>query len=361
MSNSHWREYITPGRTALGVVLIVLVTVCGWLLCEYRDRHREERARAAEAVASDGFEQRPITCMHVPLLGAYSCSVRFEHPEDADDYARYDLRAQQDMAKWGYGVFLTSIGTVFLSLVGVVLLFVTLQQTHETLKQAKAQTDLAKRAGDAQERLSSQSLAAVVATMQAAQRLASVDRAWINVDFIGSAPIERDAVPVWYNKRVAFSVRNVGRSPATIQGVLLRVYWHPGLSAWGQRNSDPISNNTGEVSGSVTWFADRDTQNVWPVQDERAVEFREDGEVILDAQSQRTLEGVLRFLNDDLDPADEMDRAHLNLSSFFFHCVVRYDDIHGIAHETEYYRKFRNAGGPERLPEPLHSKYNRHT
>lgn len=71
------------------------------------------------------------------ILAAFfgaECQVKDGRPEEADEHAQADLRAQQDMAEWALIVALVSIPGVIVSSLGLWALYWTFAQTREIAK-----------------------------------------------------------------------------------------------------------------------------------------------------------------------------------------------------------------------------------
>lgn len=159
MSDGDERPKSTLGLiTAAIISLVVLGAVTcfafwSWdSLSRYQDEQAAQREQAAQAYAEDANNGERRLCVRVAARRAEACVVEPEASEGERETAKSDLQAQQDMAQWGYGVLLASVGTFVLTLVGVGLLGWTLLATQQTLREAEAATEVAREIGQAQVR-----------------------------------------------------------------------------------------------------------------------------------------------------------------------------------------------------------------
>jgi len=124
--------------------MVIATFATGYLgIGEYKAQHAEERQAAAEYQAEHAQGGGERLCVTVPVGRYRSAEACAEQPPETDANAQYteaDLHAQQDMAVWAYGVFLASLGTLGLTGVGVILLWLTLSATREAVTETKNAT-----------------------------------------------------------------------------------------------------------------------------------------------------------------------------------------------------------------------------
>lgn len=188
MSEGDWRAIASIGGVILFSFLFGLTI---WLLSYHKEqRYDREAATGQQTEVAERYWQ--AACFPIPPTDALSCTVAEPAAEDGETYAVHDLHAQQDMALWALGVFLASMGTLFLTGVGVLLLWETLRATRETLREAKNAT-------------------------RAAMAAVHSERAWLSVipyDVAELTDSMIDGAPVRHSLGVRMNWVNAGRSPA---------------------------------------------------------------------------------------------------------------------------------------------------
>lgn len=134
MSGRYRRLYGPIG----GAALLVFALIGLGLAIGYRYQHADNRDQAAEDSANAGPKKFIAECAPVPKPGAPPCVMYAEEPEGADEYAKQDLKAQQDMAEWAFAMFWASMAGVAITFVGVLYVAATLNETRNAT--AAAQT-----------------------------------------------------------------------------------------------------------------------------------------------------------------------------------------------------------------------------
>lgn len=126
----------------MGVVLLVWGAVT---LALYQQQHTKEGEAAATYQAQSARGEIQAMCVQQPRSRSYTCTANVPVADEHDSYAEYDLRAQQDMARWAYAMAIIAFGSLLLTATGVVLLWWTLEATREavteTAKATKAADD----------------------------------------------------------------------------------------------------------------------------------------------------------------------------------------------------------------------------
>lgn len=122
------------------IILIVVLAVPVWM--GYSETHRDERENARAH-----YEQVRFTdCLSPDWSNASTClkeAIASEYDQTAE---YYDLKAQQDMAKWSLLMFgITAIGVGYIAM--------TLHATRSTLKEAERTTAAANRTVDETRRI----------------------------------------------------------------------------------------------------------------------------------------------------------------------------------------------------------------
>lgn len=136
MSQSYRRNALVALAGTLLGFTIILCAVFVWSEYQrgtneyeqYRQTTHNKQQQAAENIAS----KCNIVSAPSSLIGeCLKAEIQTYQHQDASDQ---DLKAQQDMAVWGFWMFVASAGGLALSAIGLVLLFVSLMQTRTTIK-----------------------------------------------------------------------------------------------------------------------------------------------------------------------------------------------------------------------------------
>lgn len=325
--------------TAIRIGLIALILMGGVILTPMALRVLNgkpgQQAQAADQTNEKAGEAESPTL--TPFDGGVN---EFGQPTAADprqaaqdERDKSDLQAQRNMAR---AAFIQAA----ISLVGLLALMATVKLARRTWVEAKRSADVAEAA----------------------------DRAWLFVDFAGKSPIERSS-PIHFATEVAFAMVNHGKTPAIIKKVRIVMYWFPWFVA-PVPPFDPVNSAKGIANVHLMGFRDEQGQE-WPIDFQpehiEALPLRPlPAEITLEGGGRvNTIRGRLTWEREDLQtdqPDSSEERAKLNLSNFFLRIFVDYEDVRGTSRETEYYRAVDNSGTRvERLPEPIHSRYNRRT
>lgn len=200
MPKRDWRSNLALGGLALAA--LVLLVWGAWALANYQSEHRQQSEQASQYQASSARGEAQATCVQQPRSRTYRCTADIPLAEARDPYAEHDLRAQQDMARWAFAVVLVSLGSLVLTALGVVLLWLTLKATNRTLEEAEKTTGQA----------------AIAATAAAAQAKTASDafmaerRPWLTFEATELGEIDNKTA---LNIPVRIRIRNVGGSIAT--------------------------------------------------------------------------------------------------------------------------------------------------
>lgn len=131
MSKRDRRQQTGARGIAVFSGICFVITLLAWAY--YSNIHRYERSGAAH----NHYRNSHVPCEPFTIATAVDCLLE----QDATDYEKtseyYDLKAQQDMAKWALLMLLvTSFGVVYIAL--------TLHASRETLREAGEATEAAK-------------------------------------------------------------------------------------------------------------------------------------------------------------------------------------------------------------------------
>ena len=134
MSDSYRRDTFKVGliATVVGAVLVFSYAAIVHF-SRYQNEHIEERQNASEHYRSEANE--PINlCLR--SFGEERFGERLRCLSEAIDSAadsaaaKYDLKAQQDMAEWAFAVVLISIAALIATIIGVGFVWATLRETR---------------------------------------------------------------------------------------------------------------------------------------------------------------------------------------------------------------------------------------
>lgn len=129
MSDGDWRPII-----ALGIVALLLFAPPAFQrFGSYQARHAEERIQASQYDTGASRQHGEARCSTVTGQGSFTCSIEIEQASEADAYAKYDLRAQQEMAQWALGVLIATIAGVAVTLAGLVFIVAAYRLNREQL------------------------------------------------------------------------------------------------------------------------------------------------------------------------------------------------------------------------------------
>lgn len=132
----------------LGLSVLVAGVWLSWLeFSAYQQRHSYERTSAAQYY-SDATQHGPSACRSIVneegLIGWFTCLLDKIGADGSVKQAEYDLKAQQDMAAWAFGMLIVTIWLSLISLLGVYFVWRTLVATREmamdTRRTGEAQT-----------------------------------------------------------------------------------------------------------------------------------------------------------------------------------------------------------------------------
>jgi len=113
----------------------------------YQKQHANERITAAEYQA-DAAESGLNACRTIMgesgVFDWFACLAENVAAEGNDKHAEYDLKAQQDMAAWAYGMLIVTVWLSVITLLGVFFVWLTLratrQMSNETTRIGEAQS-----------------------------------------------------------------------------------------------------------------------------------------------------------------------------------------------------------------------------
>lgn len=190
MSRGHWLRHAFAW--AVGACLLAIIGAWGWnLLAAYRAQHANERTHASQ-YKHDSANGVVIECLsRVDPPSFTEGIICLANAIEANREAKrsdYDLKAQQEMAEWAFGMLLVSIAGLAVTTIGV--LFVL-----QSLRLARAAVDRAAEAN----RLSQEAII--------------VDqRAWIVTELILDGDLEITETGMGLGVRAVH--KNIGKTPA---------------------------------------------------------------------------------------------------------------------------------------------------
>lgn len=101
---------------------------------KYRARHAEEHQKISQYKAETN-EQYSDNCLKEPvsIVTAFKCLINSVDANREAQRSNYDLRAQQEMARWAYVIALLTIGSLVISSGGLIALLISLNQTRTAI------------------------------------------------------------------------------------------------------------------------------------------------------------------------------------------------------------------------------------
>lgn len=143
---------------AFGIVLVVISALAwaSWdIFSTYKQGHADERNNATQYETS-ASEQGPESCgvvMHeIGVFGWLACLAESVSVDGGVKQAEYDLKAQQDMAAWAFGMLIVTVWLSVITLVGVLFVGWTLRETRRAVKAADDAVKVTRDMGEAQTR-----------------------------------------------------------------------------------------------------------------------------------------------------------------------------------------------------------------
>lgn len=124
------------------VFAVIALSIFGWAkLSEYKLEHAEQRQKATTHKPEQAREQRQATCVDAAKKHSFPCVVDTEKSADEEKYTEYDLRAQQEMAEWAFGMMYVSGLAVLVTLAATVYVALTLAETRKLARDSKSSSD----------------------------------------------------------------------------------------------------------------------------------------------------------------------------------------------------------------------------
>lgn len=125
---------------ASGLIALVLFILSVGFVLEYKKRHAYERNDASQYHANATQHSVSACGAVMDESGVVDWLVCLAENVSADGgvkHAEYDLKAQQDMAEWAFGMLLATIWVAVITLFGVIFVWRTLIATRETVEVTK--------------------------------------------------------------------------------------------------------------------------------------------------------------------------------------------------------------------------------
>jgi hypothetical protein len=291
----------------LGGALFVLLAApfIGWGLSKSAEYQREADYHAAE-YARDTYEKVGKSCLRLAPVDKAQCIAEAYHERRANERDEQDLVAQRQSALWAYVMGAAAVIGMWLSAIGVLLVWTTFRATKEA--NAIALADSARAERQASESASETAKALVHAQRNAdaaakqaeiAERTAKHQlRAYLRVEMHGSGRVVA-------NQTVKYSVKvtNVGLTPASAVMAATTVYTRQTPIA-EERHPDPPRNG-----------------------DEGVIIFPK-ADIVVDEESDFVL------------PEAFIPEAKAERCAVVFAGTIFYKDIFGDDHVTEFHMTF---------------------
>ncbi len=189
----RFRDHYLAAAGLGAIILSLLVTAVLWS----NGAFVEQQSRAAYYCSQYQLEERQARrSVNESSIGGAADPSGEQADRDYQQHTAWcDLAAQQEMADATLGMEKAAWGTVLLTLVGVVLLSITVVHTGRTLDEAKATSASARESVEV-----------------ARKTLSAMERPWITVDLEINNPLycRKHEVDI----PILISVKNIGRSPA---------------------------------------------------------------------------------------------------------------------------------------------------
>lgn len=194
------RDWHTNAAIVGGVigVFLLAMAVTATAVSSYRQQHQSERADAANPQQGTAAQNAKLYCASRREKDQVGCAKEYVEAQQANSRADYDLRAQQEMSEWAFGMFFIS---------GFGLLF------------------------------SAFGLAALVWTFREQRKLTiAQQRAVLQIEGGALWPIMRHSTECLH---VEVAIRNTGQSHAKGIMVTGRITYSPDIGEDGQAESEP--------------------------------------------------------------------------------------------------------------------------
>tara|TARA_R110002020_G_scaffold105961_1_gene246750 strand:+ start:2089 stop:3111 length:1023 start_codon:yes stop_codon:yes gene_type:complete len=333
-------------RLATFAIFAAVACLGAWIV--YGNIQKTERENAAASQQNDSFAE----CVSAQgFSGVAECGLQAAQSPYEKTKDWYDLKAQQDMAKWALLMLVvTSVGIVYVA--------ATFQETRKA-------TSVAIEALKHSER----NTVAAEQSAQAAEAMANSDRAWLVVEFSGhqqvvprqTSPSGMHDNPTYFVGSVTFTVANYGRSPAILKCIMAEVYWVPGGFTNG-RDIDPASREA--FRARATRRPDVDV-TPHPPQSIRLVRKPETNNLQRQLGTQHGRELAVRAgdvfamkATFEWNVPQGVDRVAWGSEDAFFYCLLFYEDIRGQACETSFYKRLGPGPCCVDVSEPLSTAHN---
>lgn len=113
MLKRYWRLY-----AAFGLGALIFSIALGLAVLSKERQHTEDRDRAS-AYEHAQRDEGNADCTRVARTQRFLCRYQAAQPEDGDGYSKYDLEAQQEMARWAFALFWVSAAGLVLTALGI--------------------------------------------------------------------------------------------------------------------------------------------------------------------------------------------------------------------------------------------------
>lgn len=131
MLRGNWGKYVTTGLIAVGIIVAVAsaALIVAWGRNQSAEYEREAYDQAREYAAYTNQQIRQ-TCLGLSPDEKQRCIDKARNEQRADDRAEQDLVAQRQSALWAYIMGASAAIGMMLSVVGVVLVWITFKETR---------------------------------------------------------------------------------------------------------------------------------------------------------------------------------------------------------------------------------------
>lgn len=217
INQRNWR--VSLAFVGFVIAVAVIVSAVG-LFSSYQRENREARERDTKNRAESARYQAEAECIGQPSGALSECLANAKYAEERASEPNHDLKAQQDMAEWGYAMWWTTLFGTLISTVGVLLVYLNLRAFQADVEAARRDAIVAN------ERFQQQLIKMDAANQIAQDTGRKQVRAYLTVDnasafFIG-LPEGGVTVPHF---RFNLTLKNTGLSPARKIRFNLQLTW----------------------------------------------------------------------------------------------------------------------------------------
>jgi len=168
----------------------------------YQQDHADERIESAQYEAN-ASKDSPSACRAImdefSFVDWLTCLADNVTADGGEKQAEYDLKAQQDMAEWAFGMLIVTVWLAVITFMGVLFVWRTWVEAKKTTEQAKREADIAEKS------------------------FLTLERPYLAVKITETQMLHNNQGGA---RAISYTIMNVGRSPA----VLTAIRHHLGLT-----------------------------------------------------------------------------------------------------------------------------------